>query len=157
MHKTWETTALVLGTGFGLGFSRVAPGTVGSLLGLVAVWSWQQWQLPVMAGVLMATAAILAAIPICSRAAQKFGRPDPGQVVLDEIAAFPIVFSMVAVDLTTGVAGFLWFRLFDITKPWPVRRLEKFPGGIGIVADDLAAGVYAGAALWLTVWLFGWQ
>ncbi len=114
-------------------------------------------QLPALAGFLAATATILAAIPICSRAAQSFGRPDPGQVVLDEIAALPIVFSMVPVDLTTGVAGFLWFRLFDITKPWPVRRLEKFPGGIGIVADDLAAGVYAGAALWLTVWLFGWQ
>lgn len=79
------------------------------------------------------------------------GGKDPGAVVFDEIAAFPVVFLLVPVDLTTGLLGFLWFRFFDIAKPWPIRWFERFPGGWGIMADDLVAGVYSGASLWLTV------
>jgi phosphatidylglycerophosphatase A len=104
---------------------------------------------------IVAMLLILAGGPICGEAAKQFGVKDPGGVVYDEIVAFFLVFAAVPVTLTTGVLGFVWFRLFDITKPWPARRLEHLPGGWGILADDLAAGAYAGGALWATMWVAG--
>jgi len=148
---------LFLATGAGVGFSRPMPGTVGSLWGPPLVWCLQQQGFSPIVDALIAVAVVLISIPVCSRAAARLGRKDPGQVVLDEIAAFPIVFFAVPLDLTTGVIGFIWFRLFDITKPWPMKRLERLPGGLGIVADDVAAGVYAAVTLWGTVQLFALQ
>ena len=131
------------------------PGTVGSLWGIPLVWCLQQLECSTMVDALLAAGIALAAIPICSQAATRLGSKDPGPVVLDEIAAFPIVFFAVPLELATGAIGFLWFRLFDIAKPWPIKRLEKLPGGFGIVTDDLFAGVYAAVALWGTVQLLG--
>ena len=74
---------------------------------------------------------------------------DPGQVVFDEIAAFSVVFLFVPISLRSAILGFLLFRLFDVWKPWPARRLERLPGGLGIMADDFAAAVYAAGGLWL--------
>ena len=153
LDKLWARTALFLATGAGVGFSRLMPGTVGSLWGLPLVWCLKQPGFPPIIYTLVAVAVVMISIPVCSRAATRLGRKDPEQVVLDEIAAFPIVFSAVQLDVTTGVIGFLWFRLLDIAKPWPIKRLERLPGGFGIVADDVAAGIYAAAALWGTVWL----
>lgn len=78
-------------------------------------------------------------------------------MVFDEIAAFPLVFAAVPVNGPTALLGFAWFRLFDIWKPWPASRLDKLHGGLGIMADDAAAGVYAGIALCLTAWSLGWE
>ena len=152
-------TALILGTGFGVGFFPVAPGTVGSLWGLVLVWSWSFLELPPIATVAMIVTVVAIGIPICTGAARALGRHDPGQVVFDEIAAFPIVFIpallfSVPLTATTLGLGFAWFRLFDVSKPWPVKQLEQFPDGLGVMADDLVAGVYAAAALWLTSLIF---
>jgi phosphatidylglycerophosphatase A len=155
LEQIWGRAAVILATGFGVGYSPVMPGTVGSLWGLPLVWCLHRQEFSPMAGVSITAGLILIGVPICSRAAKTFALADPGPVVLDEIAAFPVVFCLVPLDLTTGVIGFLWFRLFDVTKPWPVNRLEKLPGGIGIMADDLLAGVYAAIALWLTIRLFG--
>jgi phosphatidylglycerophosphatase A len=69
--------------------------------------------------------------------------------VFDEIAAFGVVYLLVPFNLLTAVLGFVLFRLFDIWKPWPARRLERLPGGLGIMADDFAAGLYAAGSLWL--------
>lgn len=95
---------------------------------------------------------IAVGVPICGIAAKALGKADPGAVVWDEITAFPIVFLSMLVgwapfNITTAVLGFVLFRVFDITKPWPARRLEHLPGGWGVMADDLAAGIYAGVAL----------
>lgn len=138
-----------LATGFGIGRLPKAPGTFGSLWGLVLVrglehvptpWRW-----------LLAAGIIAVGVPICGRAARLLNAKDPGSVVFDEIAAFPIVFCAVTLNWTTGLLGFVLFRLFDIIKPWPVSRLERLPGGWGIMADDLAAGMYAGGCLWCVV------
>jgi phosphatidylglycerophosphatase A len=93
----------------------------------------------------------LIGIPICAGGARLLGLKDPGAVVFDEIAAFSVVFLFVPFTWWTTVAGFLMFRLFDIWKPWPARRLERLPGGLGIMADDFVAGFYASACLWLLV------
>jgi len=104
--------------------------------------------------VLVAVAGVLLGVVAAQRTARRCGLDDPGCVVCDEVAAFAIVFAMTPVTWATAVVGFVWFRVFDIAKPWPIRRLERLPGGWGIMADDLLAGVFAAAALQGTLWLF---
>ena len=151
----WNRAVLILATGLGIGYVPVMPGTFGTLLGLPLAWfigrlDWSRGIKFALEG-----AIILAAVPICQRGARHFGRPDPGSVVFDEIAALPLVFLSLPVSFSTAILGFVWFRVFDITKPWPVRGLERLPGGWGIVMDDVGAAVYAAIALWLS--MKGWH
>jgi phosphatidylglycerophosphatase A len=143
-----ERAAILLATGLGVGHLRTAPGTFGSLWGLVLAWGLHSAGLQPAIYVLAAVAIFLLGVPVCAAAARYFGTHDPSACVYDEIAAFPVVFALAPFTPASAVAGFLLFRLFDIWKPWPVRRLERLPGGWGIAADDLMAGVYAGACLW---------
>lgn len=159
----WAT--LILATGFGLGLIPVMPGTFGSLLGLLLAWILNVLGWPIGIRIAVEAAIFLAGIPICGRAARLFGQTDPGSVVYDEIAAMPVVFSFVflsvpavfstSLAVPAAVLGFLWFRVFDIAKPWPVRRLERAQGGLGIMIDDVAAAIYAAVALWLSleIWI----
>ena len=138
--------------GCGLGLAPVAPGTFGSLAGLPLAWG--MWQLPEWGRLLAPLLCFAVGVPICGFAARRLGLKDPGAVVFDEIAAFSVVFLAVEMNLATGVLGFVLFRVFDILKPWPVRQLERLPGGWGIMADDFAAAAYAGGILWLIArWL----
>jgi len=145
---------------FGLGLLPMAPGTWGSLppavmydlLGYLGAT-------PFIIAIVMA-AFILAGSIICVVFAPAViaatGKKDPREVVADEVAGQAVTFLAVVplmstfstdqICLTTAV-GFLLFRFFDITKPWPVRKLEKLPAGWGILADDLLAGIFAGIGL----------
>jgi phosphatidylglycerophosphatase A len=104
---------------------------------------------------------IALGIPMCSAAARRLGHKDPGAVVWDEIAAVPVTFALTSFDRSPGslaavlALGFVLFRVFDILKPPPASWLERLPGGWGIMADDLAAAVYAGLCLHGLVWLLG--
>lgn len=144
-----EVLVVLLACGLGLGWIPLAPGTWGSLLGLPLAWGIAH--LPLAGQVAAAGVIFLLGIWICGRAARGFEAKDPGAIVFDEIAAFPVIFLFVPLTLFTASAGFLLFRLFDITKPWPVSQFEKLPGGLGIMADDFVAGLYSGAALWCLV------
>jgi phosphatidylglycerophosphatase A len=142
-----------------IGYSPLAPGTLGSLaaalvfllfpsylstwfwiVGLalllaVAVWSAQQ----------MADAAVQRAAP---------GKVDPQEVVIDEVMGMAMSLAFLPLSLQTIGIGFLLFRFFDIVKPFPARRSEKLPGGWGIVMDDVVAGIYAnvGVRIILSFW-----
>ncbi len=153
MSRALDKAAFLLGTGFGVGLIPFAPGTFGTLWGLPLAWGIQQLPLAAQAAVIVGV--FLAGIPICGRAAALMNKPDPGAVVFDEIAAMPLVFLAVPVDWKTACLGFVWFRLFDISKPPPVSRLEKLHGGLGIMIDDAVAAVYAAIALWISATLFG--
>ena len=142
-----------LATGFGIGFAPVAPGTFGTLWGLplaCAIGLLPGW--PTQAAAIVAFN--LLGIPLCTAGAKWFARKDPGSVVVDEIGAMPIVLFLVPLDfskpgqtwIVLGLA-FVLFRLFDVTKPPPARQLERLPDGLGIMADDWAAAVYAAIAL----------
>lgn len=149
-----DRLAVTLGTGLGIGFAPFAPGTFGSLLGPPLVWGIQQTELPIAMVLAIAVVFIAAGVPICAAGATVLGQHDPGQIVYDEIAAFWLVFlPHLVLGRPIGwlaiVGGFIFFRIFDIAKPWPLKRLEKLPGGIGIMADDLAAGVYAAVCLFV--------
>ena len=145
--------ALAIATALGAGYLPIAPGTFGSAVGLL-LWLalphllWVQ----VFAIVVVTVAGIWSA----NVAERHFGRRDPGQVVVDEVAGMMI--TLVLIPQAAGwwlVVAFLLFRAADIVKPFPVNRLEALPGGLGIMADDLLAGVYANLALRLTIWSFG--
>ena len=144
---------LAIATALGAGYLPKAPGTFGSAVGLL-LWLalphvlWVQ----LLAIVLVTVAGIWSG----TVAEQHFGRRDPGEVVIDEVAGMMITLALIPQAMGWWLlVAFLLFRAADIVKPFPVNRLERLPGGLGIMADDLLAGVYANLALRLTIWSFG--
>ena len=145
--------ARALATVGGLGDILPAPGTtVGSLAGVALYWAAAAvWPAMVTPVALVGLALLLpVSVWACGEEARRRGIEDPHPVVLDEVAGQWLTLAVVALASSRqpglrelGVA-FLLFRVFDVLKPWPIRRLERLPGGWGIVADDLAAGVAAG-------------
>lgn len=140
MYVTW----------FGLGYAPVASGTFGTLGGVAIAaligWTWPEYYL-ISLIVLTIVMSFLGAL--AGRWAEKrYGRKDPGEFVLDEVVGYMVAVMWVGFPGWTHlILGFFLFRLTDIVKPWPARRLEKLPGGWGIVVDDLVAGAYALVAL----------
>jgi phosphatidylglycerophosphatase A len=135
--------------GFGAGRMPLAPGTWGALEGLAVVFVIGVY-LPSQSKLAMAILCVLLgglAIWASDRVARSLRNPDPQQVVADEIVGQISCFLWVPVSTWTLIAGFLLFRFFDISKPFPAGRAEHLPGGLGIIADDLVAGLYAGIVL----------
>ncbi len=143
--------AVMLGTWFGCGYFPWGPGTAGSL---VAVLIAVALNLYLGAGrvtlLLLTVALVLPGIWAATRTAEHVGKKDPGIVVVDEVLGQWITLAGATVlNIKAFIAGFVLFRLFDIWKPWPVRKLESLPEGTGIVADDLAAGIYGALILYI--------
>jgi phosphatidylglycerophosphatase A len=148
--------AVLLATCGGIGFIGVAPGTFGAAVGLAIALALAP--LGPLGETLVVAGLCLAGIPICTRAAAVLGGHDPGAVVLDEAAAMPLVLLAVPAAARSPLvlgAAFVLFRIFDITKPFPCRRLERLPAGLGIMADDWAAAGWAVVCLVVARWL-GW-
>jgi phosphatidylglycerophosphatase A len=154
---------LLLATGLGFGYSPIAPGSFGALWGLP--WAWSVMQIPATGPLPAWTLHLLviaitcaAGVPLCSAAARQLGgEKDPSAVVFDEIATMPIVLLFVSTaDLHrpwVWGAAFLLHRVFDISKLPPCRQLERLPQGLGIMADDVVAALYACGVLHLVLWL----
>jgi phosphatidylglycerophosphatase A len=144
------TWARLIGTFFGIGHLKPAPGTWASLA-TVGIWRAFAPFLPPGFQAPVAVAAVLAVtalgIPAATRVARATGEEDPSQVVIDEVAGQMLALIAVPLGWKSLLASLILFRAFDIVKPPPVRRLESFPGGFGIVADDLGAGLYALAVM----------
>jgi phosphatidylglycerophosphatase A len=136
-----QRLALVIATCGYVGYAPIAPGTAGSAVALVLLGVVRS---TASAIVEIAVLAVLAVAGIWSAgvAERHVGRTDPGMVVIDEVVGMLITLLLVPVDLIGACFGFFVFRLLDIMKPWPARRLEKLPGGVGIMADDAMAGLY---------------
>lgn len=140
--------AHVLGTFFGAGLSPIAPGTAGSAAAAAVLLAVPADRYaPIVA--LLALCAALAGPRLADELIAATGRHDPGRFVLDEAAGLWIAaWRPEQIGLPDLILAFFAFRLFDIWKPWPARALERLPGGLGVVADDLAAGAYALALTW---------
>jgi len=139
--------AFVLATWFGCGLSPVAPGTAGSLAAVIIAY-FLPW--PPLTFALLALAITPVGIWAAGVTEKQVGRPDPGLVVIDEVAGQWLTLAAVSViNWKSLLMGFLLFRLFDIWKPFPVNRLERLPGGFGIMADDLAAGLYGALVIFV--------
>ena len=147
---------LWLAQGFGIGRIPFAPGTFGSILGLVffarLLWADSVWALA--GGIL---AGVAASIWLCDQGERILNQKDPGSVVMDEVIAIPICFlgwlqmrhaplpspaSLFTEHWLAVIVIFALFRLFDITKPWPIGRSQNLPGGWGVTVDDVLAAVY---------------
>jgi phosphatidylglycerophosphatase A len=144
--KLREDAIMFLATGFYIGNIPFAPGSFGSLIGLPLCF--------VLAGISLAPAMlctfifIFFAVCIADAAEKILKRNDPGCIVIDEIAGMMVTLTGLPFNLITVVIGFIIFRILDILKPFPIRNLdERIPGGLGVVADDVAAGVIANLLL----------
>jgi phosphatidylglycerophosphatase A len=133
--------ALFVATGGYVGYVPIAPGTFGSALGLVLLWAIRTVG---DVGLEIVVLVLVLVLGVWSgRLAERYaGRVDPGIVVIDEVAGMLITMLLIPVTARSVLAGFLVFRALDILKPWPARRLERLPGGFGIMADDVMAAVY---------------
>jgi phosphatidylglycerophosphatase A len=151
--------AWALGTFFGAGLLKPGPGTYGSIAALLLWYAAAHAFHPAFITLAIATtiAAIvitLIGIPASTIVARESGREDPGHVVIDEVAGQLIALIAVAPDPKHAAISLVLFRLFDIWKPWPIRRLEALPEGTGIMLDDVAAGLLALAcAQLIRIWL----
>jgi len=153
-----DRVAYAIATGLGAGFVPIAPGTVGALEG-VAIYlainalDLGKWSSLVLLSILN---VILFAIGVwaSNRTCAMTGLKDPRLIVIDEVSGQLIALTplalMPSLSIKAVVIGFLLFRLFDIYKPYPIRKLERLHGGLGVMADDALAGVYAAGLLWLT-------
>ena len=142
MNNKW---ALALATWGGLGYFPKGQGTVGSVAAVVI--SYAAMEVFAIQPVWSGAAALLLFLPAVRAsdvAAEHFRRHDPSQVVVDEVVGQWMVVAVVAASSwQSWLAALVLFRIFDIVKPWPIRRLEALPGGLGVVADDAAAGLCA--------------
>ena len=136
--------ARLIATVFEIGRAPVAPGTVASLVALPFAWLILRDFGPLALGA-SGFAAFLLGVWACDVQARETGRDDPSECVIDELAGQWLACALVPCTLSGFALAFLWFRFFDITKLWPISASEKLPGGLGIMADDMVAGLFAGA------------
>jgi len=134
----------LLGSCFGLGLIPKAPGTFGTLGGVAIAWF-----LPDQRALLLTTLVVtVVGVGLATLAEKHVGGTDPQWFVLDEVAGYlAVLIGLPFHEPWLLAAAFVAFRLFDITKPWPIRKFEKLPGGWGVMADDLVAAFYAYALI----------
>ena len=134
------------------GYFPIAPGTVGSAAGLVVyllVW----WTKSPLVEAALIAGVFAAGAWAGTQAERYFGGIDPGPVVIDEVLGMLITLAFIPVGWSGALAGFFLFRVFDVIKPYPANRLERLHGGLGVMADDAMAAVYANISLRLLIWL----
>jgi phosphatidylglycerophosphatase A len=139
---------LLMATWFGIGSLPLVPGTFGSLAGLLLWWLLVVaggWQAALTGFIIVTVAGFWSA----GAAEARYGKKDPGHVVIDEVSGQMLALLFLPVAPAVLIGGFLLFRLLDILKPYPARRLESLEGAAGIMSDDLIAGLYANLLLQL--------
>ncbi|MDR3279374.1 MAG: phosphatidylglycerophosphatase A [Synergistaceae bacterium] len=146
MKKNVLTWYGLIATVGGVGTFSKMPGTLGSAVGLAIFFIMGRVDLYLLAAV-VALGTVAA-----DKYARETGGEDPGEVVIDEVAGFWV--SVLGFDMSFAIVGFFLFRIVDILKPFPVRNMERLPGGIGIMADDLCGGLVVNILLRFLWWLF---
>ena len=138
------------------GYFPIAPGTIGSLAGLVVyllVW----WSGSPVVEVGLIVLLFAAGVWAGTTAERYFGGIDPGPIVIDEVVGMLVTLAFIPVGLSGALLGFVLFRIFDVVKPYPAGRLERLHGGLGVMADDAMAAVYANVTLRVVLWAApGW-
>ena len=141
-----------LAFGFGSGLAPIAPGTFGTLAGIPIYVLMSHLSVPIYCGILILLCVL--GVYVAGKSSRLLGVHDHGGIVIDEIVGFLLTMVVAPEGWTWIFAGFFLFRLFDILKPWPINALDReLSGGLGIVVDDLMAGIYSGLSLLLIEWL----
>ncbi len=134
--------------GFGSGLAPQAPGTFGTLVGLLLFWLISSY--PLNLQLLIIATLFVIGIYFCHKTSQDLGVADHGAIVWDEIVAIMLVLTITPAHWSTWLMAFILFRLFDIWKPFPIRHFDvKLKHGFGVMFDDLLAAIYAGLCMWL--------
>jgi phosphatidylglycerophosphatase A len=153
MNKAFDKIALFLAQGAYSGRAPIAPGTAGTVVGVLLYLFMKDL------GPLVYSAVCAAVIAVGTWAAGRvdrlFGTKDNSTIVIDEIAGYLVAMLMVPGTWLYIIAAFFLFRFFDIAKPFPLRRLEEVPGGPGVMLDDMGAGMYTNVMLQIAWFLFG--
>ena len=155
-HSPLDYVALAIAT-FGVGYLPLIPGTFGSMVGVAIFLVLVYWPLQVFFIPVIVVLGVWAA----SRTERLLGKKDPGKAVVDEVAGQMISLLPLAFLVPDGpwivwvIVSFNLFRLFDIFKPYPARGFESLPGGFGIMADDLVAGIYGAIGTAIVIKVFG--
>ncbi len=148
MRASLRNPVHLLALGFGSGLAPVAPGTVGTVVGVLLYLPLAS--LDTLPYVLVVVAATIAGIWLCEFTARDLGTHDHPSIVWDEIAGFLVTMVGAPSGWQWMILGFLLFRLFDIWKPWPIRPIDRrVKGGLGIMLDDILAGIFAALCLQL--------
>jgi phosphatidylglycerophosphatase A len=134
------------------GYFPIAPGTVGSAVGLL-VYGLVWWTGSKPLEVVLIAALFAVGVWAGTIAERYFGGVDPGPIVMDEVVGMLITLAFIPVGWSGALAGFFLFRIFDVIKPYPAGRFEALHGGLGVMADDAMAAVYANLSLRLVMWL----
>ena len=131
---------LIIATGFGLGNSQILPGTLGTLLGIIpAIFLLSQ---SLILQIAYCFVIVLFGFLICDKAAKIIGEKDPSCIGADEFCTLPITVIGFS-DPIFILSGFIFHRFFDILKPWPIKKFEELPGGLGIILDDFLSAIFA--------------
>ncbi|MBN1984291.1 MAG: phosphatidylglycerophosphatase A [Chitinivibrionales bacterium] len=143
-----------------IGYIPLAAGTIGSLITAAAIWYFTDTIAPFFKAE-NATLFLLAYCFLCyvafflaDNATEVFGASDPKPVIIDECLGMIITFFLQPLSIPILIIGFCLFRLYDIIKPYPVHKFEEIDGGVGIVMDDVAAGIMANLSLTIIVWIY---
>jgi phosphatidylglycerophosphatase A len=144
--------AVFIATAGYCGYFPIAPGTVGSAAGLV-VYALVWWSGSRVLEVGLIAALFAIGVWAGTIAERYFGGVDPGPIVMDEVVGMLITLAFIPVGVTGALAGFFLFRVFDVIKPYPAGRFEALHGGLGVMADDAMAAIYANLSLRLVLWL----
>lgn len=153
MKTIYKLTATALGAGY----SPFAPGTMGAIVGCIALWLLEKYNListtstPILFIGLIVITTILGIIAT-DKLEEDWGK-DPSKVVLDEVIGMWITMMFVPFSFLNVLIGFGLFRFFDIAKPLGIRKLESLKGGVGVMADDILAGIYANITLQIIVYI----
>ena len=155
-HSPLDYAALAIAT-FGVGYLPLIPGTFGSMVGVAIFLLLGVWQLQLLFIAVIVVLGVWAAF----RTERLLGLKDPGKVVVDEVAGqmislLPLALLADGPSIVWVIVSFNLFRLFDIFKPYPARRFEFLPGGFGIMADDLVAGIYGAIGTAIVIKAFGY-
>ncbi|MCU0642924.1 MAG: phosphatidylglycerophosphatase A [bacterium] len=151
--------AKIISTIFGVGYFPLMPGTMGSLAALIVYWISPEITAIQLALIILGISVlgVYTATITEHEMKNKLGQEkgiDPGIIVIDEVVGMLIALLFVPKTTFFLIAAFILFRIFDISKPYPVRNMERFPGGWGIVLDDVIAGIYANIAIQLARYIY---
>ncbi len=153
-HTLLKDPGHLLSMGFGSGLAPIASGTFGTLAAIPIYVAAHYYSVTVF--VILTLVSIVAGIYLCERTTKALGVNDHSAIVWDEFAGFFVTMLWVPMNVSTIVAGFFLFRLFDIVKPWPASYVDKkIHSGLGVMMDDVIAGLYASGVLYMmNLWLF---
>ena len=145
LHEVFSKPSLLLATGFGIGLLPIAPGTFGSMLGIILFLAIAHLYLPIFwLGLIILILYFVSYLAVQS-ALKIIKRSDPGEIVIDEVLGMMLVMMTIPPDPKWIFLAFILFRIFDILKPWPINKVDsKLKNALGVILDDLLAALYSG-------------